>query len=153
LRYLGIFILVLFFGCKVDSNNSNPDISAEEYTHLKYDFYINSEGTLFEKKFEAIDNLEMERPEYFDSTLFFPDYPVRVPLNKILDIESYKELEGSNYSKDKNNVYFSRATSDGAQRFIVKDANPVTFIVKGEREGRDDKYMFSDDKILKTQTD
>lgn len=122
IRVITISFFISIIGC-----NYGGDISKGEYTHLKCNFYADSIGTLFEKKFGAIDNIEMEPPTWYDSTLFYPEWPSTKPLDSFIDIDSYEIIENSGYSKDGKYVYYFRATSDGGQRHVVNGADPLTF--------------------------
>lgn len=141
-------LLLLLFGCrsqeiKVSKTQGAPrESQSDTYTFLKYTFYSDLKGNLFEKKSVAIDNLNEERRYFFDSSMFLGGYPNTVPLNQIIDIESFKEYEETPFSRDTNHVYYVQATSGGHHRFIVESADPRTFKPIRYRWGKDSKSIF-----------
>lgn len=148
-RYIKLGVLLLFlFGCrsheaKISKGQGvSEESKSETYTFLKYTFYSDLKGNLFEKKSGAIDNLNEERRYFFDSSMFLGGYPNTVPLNQIIDIESFKEYEETPFSRDTNHVYYVQATSDGHHRFIVESADPRTFKPIRYRWGKDSKSIF-----------
>lgn len=139
-----ILFVAILFSC-TDSNRSDkpippkkkpfvfarePDDSAR-YKHLKYDFYLSNNGQLCERKLAmATDSLCNCRFEvYYDSTfsIHTEDVVLKVPLNTIVDIESFVSLDSSEYSKDKSRVFYFHGNSDGGNRVIADKADPATF--------------------------
>ena len=142
IRHICFTLFLFIIGCNLDDDNSNKDASSEGFTHLKYNFYRNTNGTLFEKKFEAIWDSKVEAFTFFDSTLYFPEWPETQLIDSIIDINSYEIVKNSGYSKDNNYVYYFRATSDGGQRHVVKNADPTTFMSLDYSWGRDRNNVF-----------
>jgi hypothetical protein len=142
--------LISQVSCTSSGSKSKNETKQEEgeYTLLKFSFYQDEDGNLFEKKYIAIDEIGQERRYFFDSTMFFGEYPNKVALNKIVDIESFKEFEGTPFSYDKNNVYYVQATSDGHKRWIIEKADPKTFSPLEYRWGKDDKNIFWQTEIV-----
>ena len=138
-------ILILFsIGCS--NSNSGETLpkhpNQDGYIFLKYGFYKNERGNLFEKKYIAIDQTHPTERYYYDSTMFVGDYPNQSSLQSIIDIESFHEFEHTPFSADKNHVYYIQATSDGHQRFIVKGADPTSFSPIMYRYGRDNQNVY-----------
>lgn len=142
-RYLTLgFVLAILIGCNGQSEKQ-VGLTTREFTPVKYNFYVDQEGNIYEKKFPS-----EEEKSYFDSTLFFPEYPQRVPLKEVVDIDSYEEFKRSPFSKDKKNVYFMRATPDEYERYIVKGANSNTFTPLDYLWGKDDRNLFLENEII-----
>lgn len=123
-----------------------PNDSAD-YKLLKYNFYLNKEGQLFERKLamarDSSCNCEFE--VYYDSTfsIYTDDTTLKMPLNKIVDINSFVWVDSTEYSKDKNKVFYFHGNSDGGNRVIVDKADPLTFRRLCEyRWGIDKNYVF-----------
>ena len=142
--------MLMLTGCtNTDSKLDNIEIEGKNnYTFLKYSFYQGEDGNLFEKKYIAIDEIGQERRHFFDSTMFFGEYPNRVALNKIVHIESFKEFKDTPFSCDKKHVYYVQATSDGHKRWIVEKADPKTFVPLEYRWGKDDTNIFWQAEIV-----
>jgi hypothetical protein len=68
------------------------------------------------------------------------DEPIEVPLKSIIDLDTYTELEGTLYSKDRSRVYAFFGNSDGGNRVIVSRADPATFKPLCEYRWGTDKY-------------
>ena len=109
---------------------------------------MDQDENLFEKKYFAIDEIGQERKHFFDSTMFFGEYPNRASLKGIIDIESFKELEDTPFSHDNNHVYYVQATSDGHKRWIVEKADPKTFVPLDYRWGKDGENIFWQTEIV-----
>ena len=150
-------IIIISFTSLFSCNNSRkvdkvlvyakePNDSAD-YKLLKYDFYLSKGGQLCERKFamakDSLCNCEFE--VYYDSTfsLYTGDTTIEKPLNTIIDINSFVLLDSTEYSKDKNNVFYSYGNSDGGNRVIVGKADPLTFKrLCDYRWGIDKNYVF-----------
>jgi len=129
-----------------------PNDSAS-YKHLKYDFYVGKDGQLYERKRvlarDTACHCEFEL--YYDSTfpIYNGDTPIHKPLQSIVDIDSFVWLDSTEYSKDKNNVYYFFGNSDGGTRVIVDKADPATFKRLGEyRWGIDKNHVFYQGEML-----
>lgn len=140
---IGILLLIQV-GC--DSSGSKlaekENQSQEDYTFLKYNFYQDKEGNLFEKKYVAIESIEEVREHFYDSMMFLSEYPNRIALNKVVDIESFQVFEETPFSRDKKHIYYVQASSDGYKRWVVEKADPITFSPLEYRWGRDNKNIF-----------
>lgn len=138
-----LVVATLSINCKLFNYNTsiknNDDIS---YTFIKYSFYKDSIGNLYEKKHKAIDEMNQKIIYFYDSTMFYKKYPHSTALKNIINIETYEEFNDSPFSIDKFHVYYYFANSDGGFRFIVKDANPKTFSPIKDRWAKDDKNIF-----------
>ncbi|MBL7703762.1 MAG: DKNYY domain-containing protein [Ferruginibacter sp.] len=157
-------IIIIFFAAFTSCNNSNstdkaiatPDkvlVYAKEpndssdYKLLKYDFYLSKGGQLCERKLadamESSCNCTFE--VYYDSSfsIYTGDSTIKKPLNTIVDINSFVWLDSTEYSKDKNKVFYFHGNSDGGNRVIVDKADPLTFKRLCEyRWGIDKNYVF-----------
>lgn len=143
-------ILMVQIGCERSSSKSTEKEipSREDYTLLKSHFYQDDKGNLFERKYFALESSDEERKHFYDSMMFYGEYPNQIALKKIVDIETFKELQNSPFSLDKNNVYYVQNTSDGHKRFIVENANPETFSALEYRWGKDDSHIFWESEIV-----
>ena len=114
---------------------------------MKYDFYLSKGGQLCERKVviarETTNNFEYE--VYYDSTflIYKDDTTIAKPLNNIVDIATFVWIDSTQYSKDKNKVFYFHGNSDGGNRVIVDKADPLTFKRLCEyRWGIDKNYVF-----------
>jgi DKNYY family len=125
------------------------------YKYVKYDFYLSKSGQLSERK------RVMVRPKgsachcdfvvYYDSTvsIYNGDTMIEKPLNEIVDINSFTWIDSTDYSKDKNKVFYFHGNSDGGNRVIVDKADPATFKRLCEyRWGIDKNHVFYKTNIL-----
>jgi len=131
---------------KEDVYAREPNDSAS-YKHLKYNFYLSVSGQLCEKKLVSAKNTDCNClfEVYYDSLfkVYADDTLIEIPLNKIVDITSFVEIDSTEFSKDKDNVYHFYSNSDGGNRTIVKKADPSTFKRLCEyRWGIDKNYVF-----------
>jgi len=88
---------------------------------------------------------------YYDSTfsIYTNDTTIDKPLNTIVDINSFVWLDSTDYSKDKNKVFYFHVNSDGGNRVIVNNADPLTFKRLCEyRWGLDKNYVFYEAGIV-----
>lgn len=146
---IGVGMLILTGCTYTNSKLDKKEIDRKDnYTLLKSSFYQDENGNLFEKKYLAIDEIGQERRYFFDSTMFFGEPPNRIALNKIIDIESFKEFENTPFSHDKIHVYYVQATSDGHKRWIIEKADPKSFVPLGYRWGKDDDNIFWQTEIV-----
>lgn len=115
-------------------------------------FYLSKTGILYELKRTAFgqDNDTVWSAILFlDSTLVTDDYTHRRQLKDFLDVATYVTIPGTSFSKDKRFVYYSRATSDGAIRFLVMDADPGSFEPLGGKWARDRKNVYNESTVVK----
>jgi hypothetical protein len=144
---------------KPKENSAFPKAYAREpndsvdYKHIKYDFYFNKTGQLCERKLamarDSYCNCEFE--VYYDSTISFftGDTTIRKPLSSVIDINTFVWIDSTEYSKDKNGVYYFFGNSDGGNRSIVEGADPKTFKRLCEyRWGVDKNHVFYQNKKL-----
>jgi hypothetical protein len=106
-----------------------PKDSAD-YTLIKCSFYKGKDGSIYEKKVE-VDKFS---PPYcylvtFDKYVnkYYEDSIVQIPLDSIIDIQSFVCFDSSAYSKDKAKCYYYYDNSDGGFRQIIPDADIKTF--------------------------
>jgi hypothetical protein len=133
-----------------------PNDSAD-YKLLKYNFYLSKGGQLCERKLAFAKgrpcNCMFE--VYYDSTfsIYADDTTLEKPLNTIVDINSFVWLDSTEYSKDKNRVFYFHGNSDGGNRVIVEKADPLTFKRLCEyRWGVDKNYVFYKDDVVEGLT-
>jgi DKNYY family len=116
----------------------------------KSGFYISKNGEVYQRNSLAIDSAGIwTTSEYLDSTMFFGEYPNRKALKLIIDLETFSRDSTSSFEKDKNHVYYTRASSDGARRCIVDGADSKTFISLEDRYGKDKSHIFYMMEIIK----
>ena len=129
-----------------------PNDSAD-FKYIKYDFYLSKTGQLCERKLvlenDSTCNCEFE--VYYDSTflIFANNTTIKRPLGEIIDINSFVWIDSSEFSKDKNHVYYFFGNSDGGNRAIIEKADPKTFKSLCEyRWGIDTNAVFYENKRL-----
>ena len=131
-------LVILLSSCNTDKNTEvekSLTLQAKDswkYKHLKGKFYTDKYGKLFEQKVYAIAGKgeTINSQVYFDSLVYInlDDTVIEKSLSEAIDIKTYAEFdEGTMYSKDINNIYYSNASSSGAFRLLVSGANPKTF--------------------------
>lgn len=156
---LAIIILALS-SCKTYKNKEDEKSltyaanDSLKFKQLKGRFYTDKYGKLFEQKVYAIAGKDeiMNSQIYFDSLVYIDmvDSIIEKSLSEVINIKTYIEFSGGTmYSKDKNNVYYSDASSSGDFRLIVKGANPKTFKPLSDYlYGMDDKNIFYRGKMI-----
>jgi hypothetical protein len=120
-----------------------PDSSG--FQHVKYNFYRDKAGRLFEQKRYLTGEADPELLIQYDSTVTLVKASDRteLPLAATIDLATFQNLGNSMFSKDKNRVYYFYATSGGGFRVIVNGANPGTFRASPDYQyGFDDKHGF-----------
>lgn len=138
---------------------SNNEIYAKEpedsagYIHVKHNFYLTKAGQLCERKLASArdSNCNCLFEVYYDSTfkVYTDDSVITKPLNTIVDIKTFVQLDSSEFSKDKKNVFYYHDNSDGGTRTIVAKADIETFKRLCEyRWGIDKKHVFYKTDIL-----
>lgn len=129
---------------KVKIYAKEPSDSAD-YRLLKYDFYLSKSGQLCERKLAMARDSSCEFEVYYDSSFKIDteDTTIEKPLNTIVDINTFVLLDSTEYSKDRNKVFYFHGNSDGGIRVIVNDADPLTFKRLCEyRWGIDKNHVF-----------
>lgn len=114
------------------------------FQRVKYNFYRDKTGQLFEQKHYVEGEGAVFGTRYDSTAVLIKDSDrVEVPLAAIVDLATYQELGSSLFSKDKNRVYYFYCTSGGGFRVIVNGANPATFRASPDYQyGFDDKHGF-----------
>jgi hypothetical protein len=158
-------IILTFLSChnqQAEKRNKKRDFSevyarepndSADYKHIKYDFYLSKTGQLCERKLamarDSSCNCEFE--VYYDSTIsfFIGDTTIHKPLSSIVDINTFVWLDSTEYSKDKDRVYYFFGNSDGGNRSVVEGADSRTFKRLCEyRWGMDKNHVFYQNKKL-----
>jgi len=113
-------------------------------------FYISKSGDVFQKNMLAWDDETgvWTRHHWLDSLMDLNDSNTKA-LKDVIDLDTYNSDSLSFFDKDKNHVYFINAISDGIFRYIVKHADPKTFIGMKGRWGKDKSHVFYATKIVK----
>lgn len=127
-----ILTILFVIGCRGGSKNNLPDRTPIEnrnsllcYRLIKDNLYIDKNKNLYIK---SIDNTSDENPkDVYISNIFIPEKDKKIPLNTIIDTVTYEQLRYSNYSKDKNNIYFLRKTLEGGYFNIIGSAKSGDF--------------------------
>jgi DKNYY family protein len=155
-----IILFAVFSSCNNSSRTGNeisktdtvfvyakePNDSAD-YKLLKYNFYLSKSGQLCERKLVSAKgtNCNCLFEVYYDSLfkIYNDDTLIEKHLNTIVDINSFVWLDSTEYSKDKNKVFYFHGNSDGGNRVIVDKADPLTFKRLCEyRWGIDKNHVF-----------
>lgn len=130
-----------------------PEDSAG-YIHVKHNFYLTKAGQLCERKLASARDSSCNClfEVYYDSTfkVYTDDSVITKPLNTIVDIKSFVQLDSSEFSKDKKNVFYYHNNSDGGNRTIVANADIETFKRLCEYHwGIDKNHVFYKNDILR----
>ena len=122
-----------------------------KYKLDKSGFYISENQDVFQLNTLTYDDTNgiWTTHYWLDSLLFYPNYPLKKPLKQFIDLNTFTSDTIANFEKDKNYVYFYRTSSDGVMRFVVKKADPKTFIGIKERWGKDNKNIYYETRIVK----
>lgn len=120
-------------------------VDSANYRHIKYDFYLSNTGQLCERKIAMAGPSDSacrcQFVVYYDSTFRFAGSTK--PLGSVVDIGTFEWVDGTEFSKDKNHVYYFYANSDGGNRSIIEEADPKTFRRLCEyRWGVDKNHVF-----------
>jgi hypothetical protein len=103
------------------------------YKNATWQFFYNKNGQLCEKKHvmagPADSACNCELVGYYDSTISVKtDYRIsKKLLRDFIDVPTFTELDSTQFSKDKNHVYYYNLDAAGGTRFVVTGANPATF--------------------------
>lgn len=129
-----------------------PKDSAD-YKLVKGNLYIGKDGALYDKKIQVVKSdssycYSAFYYKYIDK--HYDDSIVQIPLDSIIDINSYVAFDSSSYSKDKYKCYFHYDNSDGGFRSIIDKADPITFTsVKNRNYDAEDKnHKYKRGKIV-----
>ena len=163
-------IIIVFFTAFASCDNSNKsdrviaktdaeEVYAKEpndssdYKLLKHGLYLSKSGQLCERKLASAKgtNCNCLFEVYYDSLfkIYTDDTIIEKPLRTVIDISSFVWLDSTEYSKDRNKVYYFHGNSDGGSRVIVDKADPVTFKRLCEyRWGIDKNNIFYKDDIV-----
>jgi hypothetical protein len=124
------------------------DYDSTKFNYLKYHFFIDSKGNIFEKDISVKANDSIM--EYYLITMdsLFCSYD-SLTLKQVIDIDSYTQDSIDNkYAMDKNKVYWITNTIDGTNRHIIEEADPKTFEWINYKWAKDKKYVFFDGQII-----
>ncbi len=79
-----------------------------DYKFVKYNFFKKKNGTIYRLVFttDVLASDCCKAGYFFDSTMGYQHYENNRKLDDVIDLESYREIKGSNFSADKNNVYY-----------------------------------------------
>lgn len=146
-----LFILSVFIlGCNKPTDQSDHTACLTKfpgdnnsYKLLKHNLYIGKDGMLYDKKIK----IDKSDPSYCYSVFYYKyidihynDSIVQIPLDSIIDINTYIAFDSSVYSRDKYHCYYFYNNSDGGFRFIIDNADPATFaVVKNTEFDAEDK--------------
>lgn len=119
------------------------------YKHLKFSFYQTSDGQIYERKLAFNEDSNYHFTAFYDNIWNKYDENIKL-LKDIIDINSYAEIDSTEYSKDKNRVYYFHSNSDGGIRGILENADPKTFKRLCEyRWGIDKNHVYYEGILLK----
>jgi len=169
MKILSVTTIILFFAILSSCSNqkteqpqtskAKSEVYAKEpndsanYKHIKYDFYLSKAGQLCERKLASAKgtNCNCLFEVYYDSTfkIYTDDTIIEKPLNTIVDINSLVWVDSTQFSRDKDKVFYFHSNSDGGNRVVVVKADPVTFKRLCEyRWGIDKNHVFYKTDIL-----
>jgi hypothetical protein len=148
----------LFFSCTGDKKersiklmpvyNREPDDDSL-YKNATWQFFYNKNGQLCEKKHvmagPADSACNCELVGYYDSTISIKtgDTITKKLLRDFIDVPTFTELDATQYSKDKNHVYYFNLDAAGGTRFVVTGADAASFKRLYEyRWGIDTSHVF-----------
>jgi hypothetical protein len=134
-----------------DSIGTIYEFDTTKYFRHKSGFYLSRTGDIFQFNRVAYDDSTGFWSDHYwlDSLMFYGEYPNKKPFKRIIDLESFVSDTSSRFEKDKKNVYYARATSDGVYRFIVDKADPATFQSIGDKYGKDKSNIYYGSEIVK----
>lgn len=137
---------------KAAQSDSDKILYAEnhaQFSHVKYNFYRSKWGRLVEIKLSYRENHIYKA--FYDSFLFVTqgDSSYEALLDDFLDIETFHDLESTDFSKDKKHVYYFYSNSGGGFRHVIDGADPASFKPLADyRWGIDKNYVFFQTKKL-----
>ena len=110
---------------------------AATYEDLKNGFYRGSNGLLYIQTQSLISPPENYGPDFYRKV---PD----------IDLETYESHGSLGYSKDKNHVYYIRATTDGKFIDVLDEADVASFeMIDNYRLAKDKNFVFEYGQIVK----
>lgn len=97
-------------------------------TPLGHGFYQNKRGEIFERKTsKEIGTDSVFICDYLDSSLVVNEDGLPSRLKAYLDIKTYEEFATPPFSRDRKHVYYFHLTDYGGVRYLVKNADPISF--------------------------
>jgi hypothetical protein len=149
---------ILFFSCKEKVKDRSLQLSpvynrepADDslYKNATWQFFYNKNGQLCEKKHvmagPADSACNCELAGFYDSAISIKtgDAITKKLLRDFIDVPTFTELDATQYSKDKNHVYYFDLDASGGTRFVVTGADAATFKRLYEyRWGVDTNHVF-----------
>lgn len=114
---------------QVDPPLEKEPADSADYKHLRNTLYLHKSGQLVERKLAMARDTTAEFEVWYDSLMEVnaEDSTKFVPLSQVIDVDSYEEVDSTQFSRDKNQVYYFHPNSDGGVRLIVYGADPATF--------------------------
>jgi hypothetical protein len=149
-----VFLSIISFYTVSCNHSVKPNTFAEkpiilepkdsaDYKHIKFNFYTTKTNKLFERKIRIVRNNDKTNSynAYYDSFIRnHSSFDKPILLDTTIDITTYAEFKYSDYSKDKNHIYYQWGNVDGNIRVIVDSADVASFkIVKGQKWDAIDK--------------
>lgn len=139
-----VILILLITACNTSDHSGKPPASvpasfvyakeppdSSDFIHLMYGFYRSKTGRLCERKLavprDSTCNCQYE--VFYDSVIktYENDDELIKPLDAVIDIASFVWLDSTEYSKDKNAVYYYFSTSCGGVRSVVEMADTKSF--------------------------
>ncbi|WBX95844.1 hypothetical protein [Chryseobacterium gambrini] len=149
-----IFLFVILMCNKGTKENPIEDTSTNwgKLTHLKYSLYQSD----FLGKKKIVEKITFYNPEekkyysFYTDQLYIkePGKSVILTYSSVIDLPSYKELEGTYYAVDKNRVYFLDTTNVKI-RIPLYDPDPKLFIKHFSYNKAQNKYYLPEQKRFK----
>ena len=107
-----------------------PNDSAD-YKHIKSDFFRNKKGKLCERKLVLARPYDSacrcEFKVFYDTGFYLSSSSREIPLDSVIDINTFVDIGSTDYSKDARHVYYFFGNSDGGNRVIIEKADAPTF--------------------------
>lgn len=135
----------------LDSMGLVYEFDTTRYLKHNSGFYLSGNGDVFQfNRVAYVDSTGFWSEHFWlDSLMYYGEYPNQRALRDIIDLETFISDTLSRFEKDKNNVYYAWATSDGIRRFIVNNADPKTFVSMSERYGKDKSNIYYGFEIVR----
>ncbi|MDV7697981.1 hypothetical protein N6B72_13730 [Chryseobacterium soli] len=154
LKILYLIGLFLMISCNKGTKENPIDRSSRNWgklTHLKYNLYESD----FQNKKTIVEKIVYYDPEDKKHHSFYTDQlsveepgkSVMLTYSSVIDISTYKELEGTCYAVDKNRVYFLDTTV--RTRTPLYDPDPKLFIKHFGYDEAKNKYYLPENKRFK----
>lgn len=126
---------VLLLACQSDFQNTSEQPVNEEWQELRCGLWINAQGQLAFKTYEAMDTGEQE-----DVYLTYIGWGDTLSLNEVVDTNTFHSLGGDFYL-DKNRIYNHYWNSDGGYLNIL-EAHYESFQVLGPCYAKDKDRIY-----------